>query len=93
MVSFIKRYPLSEKFIRDYKDKVWWNEIFKYQVLSKDLINDFNNKVNWKDITIFFKNKLNNKNIKDKFNNFLLKKIDRLKKYIKWEEFKDINFR
>jgi hypothetical protein len=38
---------LSEKFIREFQDKVDWEFISRYQKLSEDFIREFKVKVEW----------------------------------------------
>ena len=38
---------LSEDFIREFKDEVYWEMISKYQTLSEDLIREFKDDVDW----------------------------------------------
>ena len=43
--------PLTEDFIREFKDKVDWYYISVYQNLSEDFIREFQDKVNWNAIS------------------------------------------
>ena len=45
--SFYEKNNLAEDFIREFKDKINWDYISKYQKLSEDFIREFKNKVNW----------------------------------------------
>ena len=40
-------YILSEDFIREFKDDVYWINISIYQKLSEDFIREFKDKVDW----------------------------------------------
>jgi cytoskeletal protein RodZ len=44
-------YVLSESFIRQYQDKVYWDYVSCFQKLSEDFIREFKDKVNWKSIS------------------------------------------
>ena len=49
--TYISRCPesnLSEDFIREFKDKVNWYNIFRHKNVSHDLIKDFKHMVNFK---------------------------------------------
>ena len=39
------RNKLSEDFIREFQDKVWWNYISEFQKLSEDFIREFKEKL------------------------------------------------
>ena len=66
---------LSEDFIREFQDKVYWYNISTYQKLSESFIRDFQDKVNWYFISKHqklsnefideFKDRLNLNRIKD----------------------------
>jgi hypothetical protein len=43
--------PLSEDFIRKFKDKVSWLDICYFQTLSENFIREFKDKVNWYSIS------------------------------------------
>lgn len=38
---------LSEEFMREFKDKICWGNISKFQTLSENFIREFQNKVDW----------------------------------------------
>ena len=46
-VNISEYQKLSEKFIREFQDKVDWSYISEYQVLSENFIREFNGKVYW----------------------------------------------
>ena len=50
-LEFYKKNKLSEEFIREFKDKVDWWCISRYQELSEDFIREFKNRVIWKMIS------------------------------------------
>ena len=60
---------LSEKFIKDFKDKVDWPTICQYQSLSESFIEEFSDKVNWPTISMY-------QDISDKFIYKHLGKLD-----------------
>ena len=43
----VSEMPLTEEFIREFQDKVYWLFICVYQELSEDFIREFRYKVNW----------------------------------------------
>ena len=49
----ISMQPLSEKFIREFKDKVNWDVISTCQKLSENFIREFKDKVNWECISAY----------------------------------------
>ena len=49
----ISKKNLSEDFIREFKDKVFWYFISKYQTLTEDFIREFKHKVYWSCISRF----------------------------------------
>ena len=61
--------PLSEKFIREFQDKVNWKNISYSQILSEEFIREFQNEVDWEKIS--FRQKLSEdfiREFKDKVN-------------------------
>jgi hypothetical protein len=66
-------FKLSERFIREFQDKVDWNFVSYNQVLSEDFILEFQDKINWRIIfnrqTLSdefkrdFRNRINNENL------------------------------
>ena len=62
------RVPLSEDFIREFKDKLNWKYVSRYQILSEDFMREFKDRMNWGYISAYqilsedfmreFKNKL-----------------------------------
>ena len=80
-----KKKNLSEKFIREFQNKVIWSYISRYQKLSEDLIREFKDKVNWnrvsmkknlsKEFILEFYDYLDWKQILN-HNNFLLDDLD-----------------
>jgi hypothetical protein len=52
--DFVSKYrPLSEDFIREFKDEVNWYSISAYQTLSEDFIREFKDEVNWYSISAY----------------------------------------
>lgn len=52
--NYISKYMiLSEDFIREFKDKVYWYNICENQTLSEDFIKEFSNYVNWAKISYY----------------------------------------
>ena len=38
---------LTEDFIREFADNVWWGNISEYQHLSEDFIREFKDRIDW----------------------------------------------
>ena len=53
--KFYLHNKLSENFIREFQNKVNWDEVSRCQKLSEDFIREFKNKVNWVCISIYQK--------------------------------------
>ena len=54
--GFYSNNILSEDFIREFKDKVDWSAICRYQKLSEDFIREFKDKVHWGVVSIYQNN-------------------------------------
>ena len=51
--KFYSNNILSEDFIREFKDKVDWSAICRYQKLSEEFIEEFQDKLYWKHISCY----------------------------------------
>ena len=49
--NFYRNNQLSEDFIIEFKDKVWWRYITSTQKLSEQFIRKYNYRMDWKDIS------------------------------------------
>ena len=54
--GFYSNNILSEDFIREFKDKVDWSAICRYQKLSENFIREFKDKVHWGVVSIYQNN-------------------------------------
>ena len=63
---------LSEDFIREFKDKVYWSSISVYQKLSEDFIREFKDEVSWDYIS-------SNQKLSEDF-------IREMKDYVDWDD-------
>jgi len=46
-IEICEKYKLSEEFIREFSEEVYWDYISVFQPLSDELIREFSEKVNW----------------------------------------------
>ena len=57
--EMVRCHPLSEDFIREFKNHWRWNWIFKYHKLSENFIRDFKSEVDWESVSQYQKLTLN----------------------------------
>jgi hypothetical protein len=51
----ISKTPLSEEFIREFKEQIYWTPVCKMSVLSESFIKEFKYEVNWPWISLYQK--------------------------------------
>jgi hypothetical protein len=88
---------LSEEFIKEFKDKVFWKSISKNQILSESFIREFENRVSWIEISrrfVFsfdFLNEFKEKIIWDKYLETHKIEFTTMKRFISKSGYTNIN--